>query len=105
MVTRGYYINLVELRGHTPPNMWSKGRIRLTLPAPRCCHPSNAPETNVRVLGMGCGHLASGSKLILRQVGARGSVLPRERFAYHPVWPKEPGGIPLFDHFSLVKTG
>ena len=28
MVTRGYYTNLAELRGHTPPpNMWSKGGI------------------------------------------------------------------------------
>ena len=65
-------VNLVDLRGHTPPNMWSKGGIPKTLLRRGPVNTNNVPKKKkVRVLGKVCGHLASVSELNLGQSGAR----------------------------------
>ena len=64
-----------RVAGAYPPNMWSKGGILWTPPSRRCRSPqqrARKKKKKLRVLGMGCGHLASASELNLKQVGARG---------------------------------
>ena len=62
MVTRGYYIKIVQMRGHTTPICSQKGGSLRPLPTRGAVNPNNVPEKNkVRVLGMGCGYLASAS--------------------------------------------
>ena len=83
VVTRGYYINLVELRGYTPAIFGQKEDFVRPLLCGGAVSPNNVPEKKKKagVLGMGCGHLAGASKLNSEPVGARenasrGRVLP-----------------------------
>ena len=95
VVTRILNINFADLRGHTPPTCGQKGDPEdpswAAVPlAPTTC---SKKKQKVCVLGKGCGHLASASKLNLGQFGARrgasrGRVLP----------------IPPFDHKSRGDT-
>ena len=60
-----------RITGAYPPSNNREEPFCATGPlAPTTCPP---PKKKVRVLGMGCGHLASASELNLKQVGARGS--------------------------------
>ena len=87
MVTRGYYINLVELRGNPPATFGRKGNYCDPSGAAVPLAPTTGPKKIKRracVLGMGCGHLASASYLNLEPVGARGNVSPRRVFPILP---------------------
>ena len=64
LVTRGYSINIVDMRGQARPIiMVKRGESQdpscaaVPLAPTRC--PKKTKKKKVRVLGMGCGHLAS----------------------------------------------
>ena len=85
MVTRGYYMILVDLRGHTPPTSKLSGQKGEPV-RPRVrrgpVNPNN--KKKVRVLGKVCGHLASASELLLGRSGVRA------RASRGRVWPISP---------------
>ena len=68
-VTRGYYTNLVELRGRTiPPTCGQNGGSFRPLLRLGADSPNNEPKKkkkkkHVRFFRIGCGHLASASEL------------------------------------------
>ena len=99
LVTRGFHINVVEMRGHTPPSCRQmRGYLR---PLLRQCAvgPNNVSEKKVCVLGMGGGHLASASKLSLRHVEARGSASRGRVLPISPFGLKIRGYTPLLTIF------
>ena len=62
VVTRGYYIDLVELRGNTPAIFGQKGKVVKPFLCGGAVSPYNVPEKKKKkagALGRGCGHLAS----------------------------------------------
>ena len=75
-LTSGYYVNVVEMGGHTPPSCSQKGGSLRPLLRRGAVSPKNMPEKKqkmVFVLGMDCGHLDIAPLLNVRKVGARGS--------------------------------
>lgn len=59
VVQRGYYINTVELRGHTPSNCSQQLESLSTFLRHGALSPYNVPEKQTNMLGMGCGRSAS----------------------------------------------
>ena len=91
-------MNLVDLRGHTPPTRGQKGgSVR-----PRARHGPASPNNvlkiknkKVRALGKVCGHLASVSELLLEQSGARASASRGRVWPISPIDQKSRGYTPL----------
>ena len=82
LVRKGHYVNIrSRIAGTYPPNCSRNGVSLCTLLRHRAVSPNHVQEKKeeMRVLGTGCGRLASASELDLRQAGAhagtcRGSV-------------------------------
>ena len=85
------------LRGHTLPNMWSKGGSLKPLVRRGPVSPNDVlkKKEKVHVLGKVCGHLASASELNLEQSGARAGASRGRVWTIPPIRQKSRGYTPL----------
>ena len=90
VVTRGYYVNLVKLRGIPPAIFGQQGEfVKPLLRAAVPLAPTTCPQETKNVagvLGMGCSHLTSASELNSEPVGARGNASLGRVCLYTPIW-------------------
>ncbi|CAN0477014.1 unnamed protein product [Laminaria digitata] len=94
---RGYCINLVELRGHTPPNCSQKGGLLCTLLRHGATSRNTVPEKRKRNGARARHGLQAPCQRVRIDSEARWSTwerLPRACVAYTPFWLQKPGVCP-----------